>query len=49
MTASRRWLSVWNTRYITPFEYGGLNSPFEYLKVRYLYTEMRKLKINADD
>lgn len=38
-----------NTRYITPFEYGGLNSPFEYLKVRYLYTEMRKLKINADD
>jgi len=36
-------------RYTTPFEYGQLNSPFEYLKVRYLYTEMRQLKINADD
>lgn len=36
-------------RYTTPFEYGQLNSPFEYVKVRYLYTQMRQLKINADD
>ena len=38
-----------NTRYTTPFEYGQLNSPFEYVKVRYLYTEMRQLKINAEE
>lgn len=38
-----------DTRYTTPFEYGQLNSPFEYVKVRYLYTEMRKLKINTND
>jgi len=36
-------------RYTTPLEYGQLNSPFEYLKVRYLYTELRKLKINPNE
>ncbi|MBF7731456.1 MlaA family lipoprotein [Pseudomonas sp. N040] len=38
-----------NTRYTTPFEYGQLDTPFEYLKVRFLYTEMRRLKINVND
>jgi phospholipid-binding lipoprotein MlaA len=32
-------------RYITTFRYGQLNSPFEYEKVRYVYTEARKLQI----
>ena len=32
-------------RYQTPFRYGQLNSPFEYEKVRYIYTESRKLQI----
>lgn len=36
-------------RYTTPFEYGQTNSPFEYVKVRYLYTQMRQLKINAQE
>ena len=34
-----------DTRYITPYQYGQLNTPFEYSRVRYLYTEMRKLQI----
>ena len=34
-----------NLRYITNFRYGQLNSPFEYEKVRYVYTEARKLQI----
>lgn len=42
-------LDTINTRYNTPFEYGQLDTPFEYLKVRFLYTEMRQLKINTDD
>lgn len=33
-------------RYTTPYEYGQLNTPFEYSRVRYLYTEVRKLQIN---
>ncbi|MBU6958493.1 VacJ family lipoprotein [Pseudomonas sp. CVAP len=32
-------------RYQTNFRYGQLNSPFEYEKVRYVYTEARKLQI----
>jgi phospholipid-binding lipoprotein MlaA len=32
-------------RYTTPFKYGQLNTPFEYSRVRYLYTQMRKLQI----
>ncbi|NVZ99742.1 MlaA family lipoprotein [Pseudomonas gingeri] len=32
-------------RYTTSFRYGQLNSPFEYEKVRYVYTEARKLQI----
>ena len=32
-------------RYQTNFRYGELNSPFEYEKVRYVYTEARKLQI----
>ncbi|MBH3428840.1 VacJ family lipoprotein [Pseudomonas alkylphenolica] len=32
-------------RYTTKFRYGQLNSPFEYEKVRYVYTEARKLQI----
>lgn len=34
-----------DTRMQTPLGYGQLNSPFEYEKLRYLYTESRKLKI----
>ena len=34
-----------DTRYTTPFKYGQLNSPFEYSRVRYLYSQMRKLQI----
>ncbi|WP_256591458.1 MlaA family lipoprotein, partial [Pseudomonas sp. HMWF006] len=32
-------------RYQTNFRYGQMNSPFEYEKVRYVYTESRKLQI----
>ncbi len=32
-------------RYINAFRYGQLNSPFEYEKVRYVYTEARRLQI----
>ncbi len=32
-------------RYTTHFRYGQLDSPFEYEKVRYVYTEARKLQI----
>ena len=32
-------------RYQTHFRYGQMNSPFEYEKVRYVYTEARKLQI----
>ena len=32
-------------RHQNSFRYGQLNSPFEYEKVRYVYTESRKLQI----
>ncbi|RJG09992.1 VacJ family lipoprotein [Pseudomonas cavernicola] len=32
-------------RYTTNFRYGQTNSPFEYDKIRYVYTEARKLQI----
>lgn len=35
-----------DTRYVTPFRYGQLNTPFEYSRVRYLYTQVRKLQID---
>ena len=38
-------LRVINARYTTPFRYGQLNSPFEYEKVRYIYTKARELQI----
>lgn len=34
-----------DARYGTSFRYGQLNSPFEYEKIRYVYTEARKLQI----
>ncbi|WP_430540221.1 MlaA family lipoprotein [Pseudomonas entomophila] len=33
-------------RYTTNFRYGQTNSPFEYEKVRYVYTQSRKLQIS---
>ena len=38
-------LRVVDKRYSTNFRYGQLNSPFEYEKVRYVYTQARKLQI----
>lgn len=38
-------LRVVDKRYTTNFRYGQLNSPFEYEKVRYVYTQARKLQI----
>ena len=38
-------LRVVDKRYTTAFRYGQLNSPFEYEKVRYVYTQARKLQI----
>ncbi|MNN73279.1 VacJ like lipoprotein [compost metagenome] len=32
-------------RHINDFRYGQLNTPFEYEKVRYVYTEARRLQI----
>lgn len=34
-----------NARYSTGMRYGQLNSPFEYDKIRYVYTQARKLQI----
>jgi phospholipid-binding lipoprotein MlaA len=34
-----------DTRYNTPMRYGQLNSPFEYEKIRYVYTKSRDLQI----
>ena len=34
-----------DTRYTTRFRYGQVNSPFEYEKVRYVYTQSRELQI----
>jgi phospholipid-binding lipoprotein MlaA len=38
-------LRIVDRRYTTSFRYGQMNSPFEYEKVRYVYTEARKLQI----
>ncbi|MCO6057758.1 VacJ family lipoprotein [Pseudomonas sp. MOB-449] len=38
-------LRMVDKRYSTQFRYGQLNSPFEYEKLRYVYTESRKLQI----
>jgi phospholipid-binding lipoprotein MlaA len=38
-------LRVVDRRYVNSFRYGSANSPFEYEKVRYVYTEARKLQI----
>ncbi|MGE8499282.1 MAG: VacJ family lipoprotein [Pseudomonas sp.] len=38
-------LRVVDQRSTTNFRYGQLNSPFEYEKIRYFYTESRKLQI----
>ena len=38
-------LRVIDKRYTTNFRYGQMNSPFEYEKVRYVYTASRKLQI----
>ncbi|WP_439862325.1 MlaA family lipoprotein [Pseudomonas sp. MBLB4136] len=38
-------LKVTDERSTTHFRYGQLNSPFEYEKLRYFYTEARKLQI----
>ena len=39
-------LEAIDTRYVTPFKYGQLNTPFEYSRVRYLYGEVRRLQIS---
>ena len=38
-------LRIIDKRYQTSFRYGQLNTPFEYEKVRYVYTESRKLQV----
>lgn len=38
-------LEATDTRYITEMEYGQLNSPFEYEKIRYIYIKARELQI----
>ena len=38
-------LRIVDRRYTNSFRYGSANSPFEYEKVRYVYTEARKLQI----
>lgn len=38
-------LRLVDLRYTTPLRYGQLNSPFEYEKVRYVYTRARELQI----
>lgn len=39
-------LQVIDLRATTGFRYGSLNSPFEYEKIRYIYTKARELQIN---
>jgi phospholipid-binding lipoprotein MlaA len=39
-------LRVVDMRYQTSFRYGQVNSPFEYEKVRYVYTKARELQIS---
>lgn len=43
--ASLTLLQSIDTRANTPFRYGQFSSPFEYDKLRFLYTEMRKLQV----
>ena len=38
-------LKIVNERYVTDFEYGQMNSPFEYEKLRYVYSQARMLQI----
>ncbi|MCY1503227.1 MlaA lipoprotein [compost metagenome] len=38
-------LRMVDKRYTTGFRYGQLNTPFEYEKLRYVYTESRRLQI----
>ncbi|MDT4878594.1 MlaA lipoprotein [compost metagenome] len=38
-------LRMVDKRYTTGFRYGQLNTPFEYEKLRYVYTQSRKLQI----
>ncbi|TBU99902.1 MlaA family lipoprotein [Stutzerimonas kirkiae] len=38
-------LRLVDIRYSTPFRYGQLNSPFEYEKLRYIYSKARELQI----
>ena len=38
-------LKAVDKRHVTNFRYGRTNSPFEYEKIRYVYTESRKLQI----
>lgn len=38
-------LKIVDQRYVTKLRYGQLNSPFEYEKIRYVYTKSRELKI----
>ncbi|WP_280286296.1 VacJ family lipoprotein [Pseudomonas sp. BN415] len=38
-------LRMVDKRYTTKFRYGQLNTPFEYEKLRYVYTESRRLQI----
>ena len=38
-------LQAIDKRYNTSFRYGQFDSPFEYDKLRYIYTEARKLQI----
>lgn len=38
-------LKIIDQRYTTKLRYGQLNSPFEYEKIRYVYTKARELKI----
>jgi len=39
-------LQIIDMRYTTEMRYGQLNSPFEYEKIRYIYTKARQLQIN---
>jgi len=39
-------VKIVNERYITDFEYGQMNSPFEYEKLRYVYSRARQLQIS---
>lgn len=38
-------LEIVDSRYVTKLKYGQLNSPFEYEKIRYIYTQSRHLQI----